>query len=321
MSGWGPVAVAGTVLAVFLLVWAVLGSTVGRTIEQRRLASLKVFTATEPKPADPPFHQFRETLGQAVDEVPALARFAARSEPLLDQLENSARPAEWLALRAAGAVAGAVLLALLLPAWLGLPVGLLIGFNLPTAVLQGRIRRRRQRFADDLPGILHLMLSSLRSGFTLQQSVEAAVRDDTGPVAEELRRALSETRISGEFEDALERVGERVGSTEMVWLVMALRLQKEVGGSLAEVMQTTAETMRERAALRRHVRTLSAEGRISAYVLTALPLVTGSALFVMRPEYVKPLYTELAGIAMSVVAMLLMVVGVLWLRASVRIDV
>jgi len=150
---------------------------------------------------------------------------------------------------------------------------------------------------------------------------DAAVRDDEGPVAEELRRALSESRINGEFEDALARAGERIRSQEMIWLVMAIRLQREVGGSLADVMQTTADTMRERAFLIRHVRSLSAEGRFSAIILAALPIAVGLLLYLMRPEYVGALFQQPLGIAMVVAAVFFMIIGTLWLRATVRIEV
>jgi tight adherence protein B len=318
-TGWVIVAMATGIPAVFLIVYAVLDIVFGRSAIQRRIASLHVFTdRTETARTRWPLLRAG---GRWIERRAALNRHAARSATMLDQMGSRVRPSEWLFFRVALGLVLGLVLALLIPVWLGLPVGLLFGYHVPGLLLRSRIERRRQQFADDLPGVLHLMLSSLRSGFTLQQSVEAAVRDDDGPVADELSRALSETRINGEFEDALERAGDRVGSQEMVWLVMAIRLQREVGGSLAEVMQTTADTMRERAYLRRHVRTLSAEGRISAYVLMALPLGSGIMLFATRPEYVRPLYTEAAGLALLGVALLLMIVGGVWLRAATQIEV
>lgn len=320
-AGWGVVALVTGSAAMFLLAYVLLDAAFGRTPLQRRLTSLHLFTAVEAAPSEPAVRRLLRAGGRRVEQSTALHRVAGRSATALDQLGSRIRPGEWLVVRAGVAVLAALLLGTLLPAWLGVPTGLVLGFRLPDAVLRSAIRRRRQQFADDLPGVLHLMLSSLRSGFTLQQAVEAAVRDDEGPVAEELSRALSETRISGGFEDALHRAGERVGSQETVWLVMAIRLQREVGGSLAEVMQITADTMRERAHLRRHVRTLSAEGRISGYVLMALPVGTALTLAVMRPEYVRPLYTEIAGIAMLVLALLLLMAGSVWLRSATRIEI
>jgi tight adherence protein B len=318
---WGIASLVAGGLAAFLVFFLILEAVFGRTPMQRRIATLRLFTVGDRREDIPPLRKLLADAGRAVEESPMLARYASRGEPLLDQMTGSPRPSEWLAIRVTAAIALGLGLAVLLPWWLGGLVGLLAGFHVPPLVLRSRIQRRRQGFADDLPGVLHLMLSSLRSGFTLQQAVEAAVHDEHGPVAEELSRALSESRISGDFENALERVGERVRSRETMWLVMALRLQREVGGSLAEVMQTTAETMQERAYLRRHVRTLSAEGRLSAYVLTALPVGVAVLLFITRRDYLEPLYTEPLGWVLIGVAVLMLLVGMLWLRVMARIEV
>ncbi|GAA0558394.1 hypothetical protein GCM10010172_46800 [Paractinoplanes ferrugineus] len=321
VSGWGWAVTAFGAATVFLIIWIVLDLLFGRTPEQRRIASLKVFTHAERKKGEPVLRHLLTAGGKFIEESPGLARFAARSEPLLDQLTGAPKPTEWLWLRIWVSIGTFLLIAMLMPVWFAALVGILPGFHLPPAILRTIVRRRRQRFADELPNMLQLVLSSLRSGFTLQQSVDAAVRDDEGPVAEEFSRALSESRISGEFENALQRVGERTGSGEMRWLVMALRLQREVGGSLADVMQTTADTMRDRAYLQRQVRTLSAEGRMSAYVLMALPVFTALTLTVMRPDYIRPLYTEPLGLLMLLFALLLMTVGIIWLRTAVKIEV
>ena len=320
-GGWVIAGVVFAVASTFLIGYAVLDAVFGRTPMQRRLSSLRLFTVGARQEKDPGLRALRISLGRAVERSPLLTALAARSEKRLDRAATGMRPAEWLALRMVAAGAGALVLSAVLPVWLGFPLGLVVGFALPAVLLRARIKRRQNVFADELPAMLQLILSSLRSGFTLQQSIEAGVRDDEGPVAEEFTRALSETRINGEFEDAMGRVGERIGSDDMIWLVMALRLQREVGGSLAEVMQTTAETMRERAYLRRHVRTLSAEGRISAYILAALPIGVAAMLTATRPEYVRPLINTPIGLVLLLSAVLLMVIGGVWLRASVKIEI
>jgi len=316
-------AVAGLLaaLAVFLLLYVVFDVFFGRTRMQRRLAELRVFRVGAAEERVPLTARFREAGGRLVERSDRLTALARRAEPLLDRTANAMTPAEWLAIRLGAALLLAIIFTGFLPGWAALPIGAAAGFVLTGQFLRSRIARREKAFAEDLPNTLQLVLSSLRSGFTLQQSIDAAVRDDEGPVAEELRRALSESRINGEFEDALARAGERIRSQEMIWLVMAIRLQREVGGSLADVMQTTADTMRERAFLIRHVRSLSAEGRFSAIILAALPIAVGLLLYLMRPEYVGALFKEPLGIAMLVAAVFFMIIGTLWLRATVRIEV
>lgn len=307
--------------AAFLLVYLVLDALFGRSVMQRRLAELRVFHVGGPPEREPLPDRVRAAGGRLVERSGRLTAYAQRAEPLLDRTADPMSPPEWLAIRLGAALLVTIVFTGFLPWWLGLPLGAAAGLVLTDRYLRARIGRRERRFAEDLPNTLQLVLSSLRSGFTLQQSIDAAVRDDEGPVAEELRRALSESRINGEFEDALARAGERIRSQEMIWLVMAIRLQREVGGSLADVMQTTADTMRERASLIRHVRSLSAEGRFSAYILAGLPVAVGLLLYLTRPDYVGTLFTQPLGIAMVAGAVVLMLVGTLWLRSAVRIEV
>ncbi|MFI1987744.1 type II secretion system F family protein [Actinoplanes sp. NPDC020271] len=313
-------AVVAGAAAVFVIAFVILRVTVGRTPIQRRLAALRHFSVHRDTAPDPPLRRALAALGRRVERRPFLARRAERSAPLLERLGGTLRPPEWLVVRVLAAAGAALALGALTPV-AGAVLGLPAGFFGADSVLRARVRRREQVFSDELPGVLQLMISSLRAGFTLHQAVEASVRDDDGPVAAELRRALSETRISGEFEDALQRVGDRMSSSEMLWLVMALRLQKEVGGSLVEVMQTTADTMRERAYLRRHVRSLSGEGRISAYVLGAMPFLAAAGIWATQPDYLKPMFQQSIGIVMVAAAVLLMAIGAVWLRAVVKVEV
>lgn len=320
--GWRTVGLIGTALAALIASWALLDLVFGRTSMQQRLRLLGMYTVNRGAANRRTVDAIRADLSAFGTALMELIRVGNGSAELLDRAAVSLNAAEWLLIRLGAALAGSVTVtALLMPWWLGIPFGAVLGFLLPDMVLRARISRRSRNFGDELPDVLQLVVSSLRSGFTLQNAVETSIRDNEGVAAFELRRAASETQVSGEFENALQRVGARTGSTDVTWLVMAIRLQREVGGNLAEVLQTTADTMRERAYLRRHVRTLSAEGRLSAYILMALPVVLGLLMLVTRPDYIRPLYTQPAGIAMLLVALGLMAVGGLWLRVAVRVDV
>jgi tight adherence protein B len=320
----GPWRSLGAILgagACFLLLFVVLDAVFGRSRMQRRIAELRVFRVGAHPESEPLLRRLRAAGGRAVERSERLTRLALKSEPLLDRASTDMTPPQWLAVRIAVTIALALAGSMILPVWAGLLLGVVAGFVLTTMLLKHRVKRRERVFADELPNTLQLILSSLRAGFTLQQSVDGAVRDDDGPVAEELRRALSESRINGDFEDALARAGERINSQEMVWLVMAIRLQREVGGSLADVMQITADTMRERSYLRRHVAALSAEGRFSAYILVAMPIGIGLLLYLTRPEYMATLFQEPLGLVMVAAATTLMLIGAFWLRASIKIEV
>jgi Flp pilus assembly protein TadB len=231
-------------------------------------------------------------------------------------------PAEWV-LAGCGAslvlvivltvLFGSVLIALVLGAlagWLGMKFG-----------LNFLIQRRRAKFADQLPDMLQFVAGSLRSGFSLGQGLDAAVWEDTQPVASEFSRALAESRIGVDLEDALDQVADRMESADLRWTVIAIRIQRETGGNLAEVLGNTVETMRERAMLKRHVRGLSAEGRLSAIILVSLPIFIGGWIFLTRRSYLRPMYTSTVGIIMFIIAALLVVGGALWMRKLVKVEV
>ncbi|GLZ35825.1 hypothetical protein Lesp02_80120 [Lentzea sp. NBRC 105346] len=232
------------------------------------------------------------------------------------------KPTEWTLLRVCLAIALAAGLAVLTGVpWLGIPLGLLLGWLGTAAYVSAKTTRRRAAFGEQLPDVLQLIAGSLRSGFSLSQSIDGVVRDGAQPAAGEFSRALAATRIGAELEDALDQVAHRMESRDLAWVVMAIRIQRQVGGNLAEVLLNTVGTMRDRAKTRRQIRALSAEGRLSAYVLIALPLCLGTWLFLARPDYMRPLHTTLPGWLMLGGAALLVVLGAFWMRKLVKVEV
>jgi tight adherence protein B len=245
----------------------------------------------------------------------------ARIELALDRAGMKLRASEWQLIQAGAAVALAALLGFVLPWWFGLPTGTLLGWFAAGLYLRLRAGRRTRLFAEQLPDALQLVVGSLRAGFSLGQSIDALVREGSDPVAGELGRALAETRLDGDLEDALERVGHRNDNQDLAWLVMAIRIQREVGGNLSEVLETAVDTMRERARLGRHVLALSAEGRLSARILLAMPILLGGWMFAFRRDYLEPLYTQPLGILMLGTSVAMIGVGGFWLSKIVKVRV
>ncbi|MEV0713454.1 type II secretion system F family protein, partial [Asanoa sp. NPDC050611] len=167
-----------------------------------------------------------------------------------------------------------------------------------------------------------LVVSSLRSGFSLTQALDAVVRDGSpGPLVDELGRALGEVRLGADLADALERAAARVDNQDLGWAVIAIRIQRETGGNLAETLETAVDTLRERDRLRRHVHALSAEGRLSSYILIGLPFVLAGWMFLIRREYLSVLWTTFPGLVMLVGAGLLMVLGAFWMSRWLKVEV
>jgi tight adherence protein B len=200
-------------------------------------------------------------------------------------------------------------------------LGLVLGGLLPWLYLRRKHTKRLAAFDSQLAETLTLMAGGLSAGLSMPQSIDSVVREGSEPMAGELRRALVEARLGVSIEDALESVARRMASEDFAWVVMAIRIQREVGGNLAELLTTVSETLRERENLRRQVRVLSAEGRMSAWVLGALPIVMFVYLSFVRPESVRMFYTEPIGLAMAAAAVVLLLGGFFWLSRIVKVEV
>ncbi len=205
---------------------------------------------------------------------------------------------------------------------------LLIGFAFLVAGLFGpwmylgiRRSRRRKAFNAGLPDTLQLMSGSLAAGLSLAQSIDTIVREGSEPIASEFRRVLVETRLGVSLEDALEGVGERFDSKDFEWVVMAIKIQRQVGGNLAELLDTVAATMREREYVRRQVNALAAEGKLSAWVLGGLPPVFMVYLLLTNYDYVIVMFQEPLGWAMLAGAATILGIGVFWMSRLVKVEV
>jgi tight adherence protein B len=165
------------------------------------------------------------------------------------------------------------------------------------------------------------MASSLRAGHSFIQALDTVAREIPQPAASEFQRVVSEIRLGRPTDDALEALAQRVGSDDFRWAVLAVNIQREVGGNLAEILDNVADTLRERATMRRQVRVLTSEGRLSAWVLACLPIAIATYMFAVNPEYISVLFSTRIGIIMLGSAVTLLAAGILWMRKIVDIDV
>jgi tight adherence protein B len=187
--------------------------------------------------------------------------------------------------------------------------------------LVGRRRSKRTTdFAEQLPTTLQTLVASLRAGYSLPQALESVVQTGYTPTSEEFDRMLSEVRVGRPLAQALRNLGERMASPDFDWVVIALEINEEVGGNLSEVLETVERTIRERESLRRNVRALSAEGRVSAAIIFLLPFITLGVIALGNPGYVRIFYTERVGVIMAAIAAGLMVIGGLWLKSMIKIK-
>jgi tight adherence protein B len=187
-------------------------------------------------------------------------------------------------------------------------------------LLKFRAGRRQAAFADQLDDSLQLMAGSLRAGHSLLRAVDSVSQEAAAPTSEEFSRIVNETRVGRDLNDALDEVAARMGSDDFVWVAQAIAIHREVGGNLAEVLDAVGHTIRERNAIRRQVKALSAEGKLSAIVLMALPFGVTTFLSITNPAYIGRFTQSLMGYAMLGAACLMLVVGGLWLKKTVAIT-
>lgn len=179
---------------------------------------------------------------------------------------------------------------------------------------------RRAKFADQLDDTLQLMAGNVRAGYGVVQALDFVARDAEQPTSEEFARVVNQTRIGRDLNDALMDTAARMRSDDFTWAAQAIAINRETGGNLAEVLQRVSGTIRERGQIRRQVSALSAEGRLSAIVLICLPIAVVFLLLLVSPNYLAPMVESPIGIVAIVVAVLLAIVGSLWMLAVVRVK-
>lgn len=258
--------------------------------------------------------------------VEATARLASgrglldATERKLEQADLPVRAAEGLFFYGASLLVGTVVAGLLW-GFFGAAVALILLGLAPPAVLNLLGERRRAKFTSQLPDVLRVLASSLRAGFSLLQAADAAAGQVDDPMGKELRRVLVEARLGRPLELALQDSARRAQSDDYDWAVMAIGIQREVGGNLAELLSTVADTMVARERLRREVRTLTAEGRISAIVLAILPVAIGGVVYLLNRDYLNPLLHRTSGQFMLLGALAVGIAGFVWMRKIVNIEI
>jgi tight adherence protein B len=255
--------------------------------------------------------------GQFAEERGLLARV----ERMLEQADLPLRAAEAIFFYVAGVVLLTVIGAIATRSLFATAAILIVTGLAPIAALQFLASQRRRKFTAQLPDMLQLMAGSMRAGYSLMQGVEAVSQEVEDPMGRELRRVLAEARLGRVLEDALEDMADRLGSDDFAWAVMAIRIQREVGGNLAELLSTVAETMIARERLRREVHALTAEGRISAIILGLLPVGLGLVMYSLNRPYMDVLLHDGFGQVLLIGSVLLALVGFYWMKKTIEIDI
>ncbi|MCD5341626.1 type II secretion system F family protein [Arthrobacter sp. AK04] len=239
------------------------------------------------------------------------------SREKLERAGLKTQPADFLLMMGAGALAGSVfgfLLGGLFFAVLMIavvPAGMLAYLSVLTS-------RRKSKFDEQLPDTLQMLTGSMRAGHSLLRAIDASARETDAPISEELSRIVNETRIGRDLGESMMEVSARTGSEDFAWISQAIEIHREVGGDLAEVLDHVNETIRDRNQIRRQVKALSAEGRMSAGVLMGLPVVVFLALIVINDQYATTFTSTVPGFLMLGTAAVMLTAGGFWLSRLIK---
>jgi len=193
----------------------------------------------------------------------------------------------------------------------------LVGGFVPYLAVWFKAKRRMRAFEDQLPDLLITMAASLKAGHSFKQGIQSVVDEGQEPAAKELRRVLTDTQLGRPMEEALQATAERIGSKNFSFVITAVNIQRQVGGSLAGLFDMVADTVRDRQQFARKIRSLTAMGRASAYVLVGLPFFIAVAVTLLNPTYMDPLYHSHAGHMLVVLGLMMMAFGSLILKKIV----
>jgi tight adherence protein B len=199
--------------------------------------------------------------------------------------------------------------------------GALIGFYGPRLYVRLLQRRRLNAFNNQLGDTIVLLSNSLRSGYSLLQSMETASKELSAPMSEELQRVTREVGLGLTMQTALANMYRRMPSDDLDLLITAINVQHEVGGNLAEILDNIAHTIRERVRIMGEIRTITAQQRLSGYILAVLPVLLGFLIYLLNPGYISHLWENTCGLLMLGTGVLMMVLGFVAIRKITNIEV
>ncbi|HEY3110857.1 MAG TPA: type II secretion system F family protein [Chloroflexota bacterium] len=267
----------------------------------------------------------RATLRSRLDGAIAKRSFAAALQRDLARANLKLTVTEYVSINAAAVVVGGAIGVAIgnLPLAVALAVA---GFYLPRLILGLAQKRRLKAFGSQLADTLMLQSNSLRAGYSLLQSMETVSREAPQPTAEEFGRVVREVGLGLSPEEALLNLYRRLPSDDLDLMVTAINVQHEVGGNLAKIFDTLAETIRERGRIQGEIKTLTAQQKIGGNVISIMPVVLAGGLTLMSPNYLKPLFSSETFICMPafglpILAAVMMVMGYFAIRRIVAIEV
>jgi tight adherence protein B len=256
----------------------------------------------------------RAHFSDVVDSTFANVKQFKKVQRLIERADLPLRPGELLLICAGCGVIFGLVSSLAAQSALIAVVFTALGGALPLGYVSLKARSRLRKFEDQLPDLLITLAASLKAGHSFRQGIQSVVEEGAEPNAKEFQRVMSETQLGKPMDDALTHMAERVGSKDFTFVITAVTIQRQIGGSLSGLFDMVAETVRQRQQFSRKVRALTAMGRASAYVLVALPFFLAAVITMMNPVYMSPLYHTPLGQKLIIASLISVAIGSLILK-------
>jgi tight adherence protein B len=316
-GGLGLLLLVAGVVSAFVGKRSVVEERLGRYAEAGAIATGLADTQEELERSSP-LSDFFNRLGEGTDLFDSISRSLARADIKF-------RPAEYLTLIIGLAViggiigmvssGGSVLFAIIF---------LFVGAFIPHFYVLAAQRRRLKMFDNQLGDMLNLMVNGIRAGFSTLQAMEAVSRELPSPISDEFHRVVQEMQLGIQMEDALNHLTRRINSDDLDLVITAISIQREVGGNLAEILDVISYTIRERVRIKGQIAAITAQGRATAWVIAALPIVLVLLLFMLNREYMMTMFnpeTRGCGIPIMVLAGIMVISGFFAVQKIVQIDI
>jgi tight adherence protein B len=317
----GRLVLAASVALFVLLAMALILSAKPSVILNKRIAPYtdqKKRAELESDAADPANLSLLHQLFIATERIIGSMNFWKRMSSMLEQADLPLRTAELFYIQMGSALVLGVLTSVVLgKQGLFALAALAVGGLIPVLFVRMKAKKRLGLFENQLPETLITMAASLKAGHAFNQAVQSAVQEGAEPTAKEFSRVVAEIQLGAPSEQALQAMADRMNSYNFGFVVMAVNIQRTVGGSLADILDMVSDTVRQRQQFEKKVKALTAQGRMSAYVLVAMPFLMGLAIFALNPSYMSILFTTAIGKIMIAGSLVMMGIGSVIIRKIV----
>ena len=267
---------------------------------------------------------YRQGLGllaRSIEKTGFFTKYKNRIKMKLTNANILMKPEEFLSICLILFVISGLIGALLFKNFLAIIAIAVLGWFIPLFILNRNISKRLRKINNQLGDTLTVLSNSLKAGHSFFQAVDSVSRELTGPMADEFAKLQKEISLGVNIEMALENMVKRVGSDDLELMVTAVLIQRQIGGNLAEILDNISETIRQRIQAKGEIKTLTAQGRMSGWIIALLPFFLAVAISMISPEHTKTLITDPLGIIMIIIALVMEFMGILLVRKIINIEV